>query len=239
MDTQSYERTIHMLEGNDMTTLIVIAPIVFVLYCFMAEWNCSGRHSLVIVTILCRLVARHIKLGWKLFVGLIYFVFGMICIFEMYKKFKQPVGPEGGFTRFMDVITTPIQLLADGLVGLLGLLAIGVLFGLKAIKDSIVWHPHFWLGVVVSTYLLWLVVTICDLVEEEVVSSWTFAVSEDHGSEVAHRVLTRQDHITWSALIFVLWIAFLLSAPFAFGFAGHKIAIHASQASALLMDIPF
>ena len=192
-----------------MTTLIVIAPIVFVLYCFMAEWNCSAKNSPVIVTILCRLVARHIKLVWKLFVGLIYFTFGMICIFEMNKKLAQPADPEGGFARFMDVVTTPVQLLVDGIVGLVGLLAIGVLFGLVALKDSIGAHLHFWLGAMVVTYLFWLLVTICDLVEDEVVSSWSHTVSEEHGGDVAHRVLTGQDYVVWSVGTFFIWTAFL------------------------------
>jgi hypothetical protein len=70
MDTQLYEkRTIHLLEGNDMTTLIAIAVLAFVIYCFMAEANCSPKNSPAIVTILCRLVARHIKLALKLLVG--------------------------------------------------------------------------------------------------------------------------------------------------------------------------
>lgn len=192
-----------------MTTLIVIAAIVFVLYCFMAEWNCSAKHSPAIVTILCRLVARHIKLAWKLLVGLIYFVFGMICIFEMNKKLKQPVATEGGFARFIDVVTTPFQLLVEGIVGILGLLAIAVLLGLSALKDSVIAHPHFWLGVAVVTYLFWLLTTICDLVRDEVVSSWTYTVSEEHGGDVAHRVLTKQDYIAWSAATFVIWIAVL------------------------------
>ena len=157
-----------------MTTLIVITAIVFVLYCFMAEWNCSAKHSPAIVTILCRLLARHIKLAWKLFVGLVYFVFGIICIFEMNTKINQPVAPEGGFARFLDVITTPVQLIVDGLVGVLGLLAVGVLLGLASFKDFLVSHLHFWLGFAIATYLFWLVVTICDLVEDEVVSDWTY-----------------------------------------------------------------
>jgi hypothetical protein len=196
-------------EENDMTTLIVIAAVVFVLYCFMAEWNCAAKHSPVIVTILCRLGARHIELAWKLFVGLIYFAFGMICIFEMNKKLRQPVATEGGFARFMDVVTTPVQLLVDGIVGLLGVLAVGMILGLFALKDSITANVHFWLGAVIVTYLLWLVVTICDLVEDEVMSSWTYTVSEEHGGEVAHRVLTKQDYVVWSAATFVIWIAVL------------------------------
>jgi len=189
-----------------MTILIAIAAIVFVIYCFLAEANCSAKHSPVIVTILCRLLARHIKLAWKLFVGLIYFVFGMTCILEMNKKLSQPAAPEGGFARFMDVITTPVQLLVDGFVGLLGLLAVAVLFGLVALKDSVFAHPYFWLAVVITTYLLWLLVTICDLVEDEVVSSWKPAIEE---TGYPSRVLTREDYISWSMGVFFLWMAIL------------------------------
>ena len=141
--------------------------------------------------------------------GLIYFVFGMTCILEMNKNLSQPATPEGGFARFMDVITTPAQLLVDGFVGLLGLLAVAVLFGLVALKDSVFAHPYFWLAAVIATYLLWLPVTICGLVEDEVVSSWTYTVSEEHGGDVAHRVLTNQDYIAWSAGTFFIWMAVL------------------------------
>ena len=190
--------------------LILIGVIGFIIYCFLAEWNCPGKHSPVIVTILCRLVARHIKLAWKLFMGLIYFAFGMICIFEMNKKLAQPAAPEGGFARFMDVITTPLQLIVDGLVGILGLLAISILFGLVALKDSITAHTHFWLGAVTVTYLLWLVVTICDLAEDEVVSNWTYTEdTENFGPDMPHRVLTKQDYAAWSAGTFFIWIAIL------------------------------
>ena len=189
-----------------MTALIAIAVLAFVIYCFLAEWNCSAKNSPTIVTILCRLVARHIKLVWKLFVGLIYFAFGMICIFEMNKKIAEPAAPEGGFARFMDVITTPVQLLVDGFVGLLGLLAVAVLFGLVALKDSVFAHPYFWLAAVIATYLLWLLVTICDLVEDEVVSSWKPAIEE---SRYPSRVLSREDYISWSMGVFFLWMAIL------------------------------
>jgi hypothetical protein len=197
--------------------LILIGVIGFIIYCFLAEANCSAKNSPAIVTILCRLVARHIKLAWKLFAGLLYFTACMICIFKMQKP-TRPATPEGNFANFMDRVTTPVQMIVDGLIGLLGLLAIGVLFGLVAIKDSVGAHPRFWLGVVVLTYLLWLVVTVSDLVEDEVVSGWTHPVNEDYPK----RILTKQDHITWSVLTFVVWIAALattgawLSSHFAY-----------------------
>jgi len=112
----------------------------------------------------------------------------------------------------MDVVTTPLQLIVDGLVGFLGLLAIGVLFGLVALKDSIIAYPHFWLGVVLVAYLIWLLVTICDLVEDEVVSSWTHTVSEEHGGDVAHRVLTKQDYVAWAAGTFFIWMTILAAS---------------------------
>lgn len=196
-------------EVNNMTTLVAIAAIVFGGYCFMAEWNCSAKRSPALVTILCRLVARHIKLAWKLFVGLLCFTFGVICIFEMNKKLAQPAAPEGGFARLMDVVTTPVQVLVDGFVGLLGLLGIALLLGLVALKDSITAHTHFWLGAMIATYLVWLLVTICDLVRDEVVSCWTYTITEDHGGDVTHRVLTKQDYVAWSAATFVIWMAVL------------------------------
>lgn len=191
-----------------MTTPAIIA-IAFLIYCFMVEWNCGPKNSPVILTILCRLVARHVKLAWKLLVGLIYFVFGMICIFEMNKKLKQPVAVEGGFTRFLDVITTPLQMLVDAMIGLLGLLAIGIMFGLVALKDSVLAHPHFWTGFAIVSYLLWLVSTICELVQDEVVSSWQIGPDYETGGDSATRVLDRPDYITYAAGTFMIWLAIL------------------------------
>lgn len=203
-----------------MTIPVIIAVLAFLLYCFMAEWSCGAKSSPVIVTIMCRLVARHVKLIWKLLVGLIYFVFGLICIMEMNKKLKQPLAAEGGFTRFLDVITTPLQLLVDALVGILGLIAIGILFGLVALKDSVLAHPHFWTGFVIVSYLLWLVSTICELVQDEVVSHWTYSEdTETFGPDIPTRVLTKPDYITYAAGTFMLWIAIL-------AFSGAWVATH-------------
>jgi hypothetical protein len=221
-----------MLEENDMTTPIVIAAIVIAAYCFMAEWNCAGKHSPVIVTILRRLVARHIKLAWKLFFAVIYFIVGIAVLVGM----SQPVKPGGKGGReteqiagLFNRVTYFPQLIIEGFLLFLQLFTIAILFGLAGIKDSVAADPYIYLVATVVIYLVWLAVTICDLVEDEVVSDWTHTVSENHGGEVAHRVLTKRDQITWSALTFVLWIALLFSAPYAFGFIAHKAAIHASQ----------
>jgi hypothetical protein len=235
MDAQLYEqRTIHMLEGNDMTTLSVIGVLAFVIYCFLAEANCSAKNSPTIVTILCRLVARHIKLAWKLSFAVIYFIVGIAALVGM----SQPVKPGGRGGReaeqiagLFNRVTYLPQLLIDGFLLFLQLFTIALLLGLVGIKDSVFAHPHFYLVASIVVYLVWLALTICDLVEEEVVSDWTYTTSEEHGGEDAHRTLTKHDYITWSVLTFVLWIALLVSAPYAFGFVAHKVAIHASQAS--------
>jgi hypothetical protein len=225
-----------------MTTLIVIAALAFVLYCFMAEANCSAKHSPAIVTILCRLVARHIKLAWKLFFAVIYFIVGIAALVGMSQPVKH--GGKGGreteqIAGLFNRVTYFPQLVIEGFLLFLQLFTIALLLGLVGIKDSVFAHPHFYLVVSIVVYLVWLALTICNLVEEEVVSSWTYTLSEDHGGKVAHRILTKHDYITWSVLTFVLWIAFLFSAPYAFGFVAHKVDIHASQASVLFMDTPF
>jgi hypothetical protein len=216
-----------------MTTPIVIAIIVFVLYCFLAEWNCCAKNSPVIVTIFCRLVARHIKLAWKLFFAVIYFIVGIAVLVGM----SQPVKPGGKGGReteqiagLFNRVTYFPQLVIEGFLLFLQLFTIALLLGSVGTKDSVVAHPYIYFVATIVIYLVWLVVTICDLVEDEVVSDWTRTVSDVHGGDEAHRVLTKQDHITWTAVTFVLWIALLFSAPRAFGFVAHKAAIHDSQA---------
>jgi hypothetical protein len=217
-----------------MTTLTTIAIAHFVIYCFMAEWNCGAKNSPVFVTILRRLVARHIKLAWNLFFAVIYFIVGIAVLVGM----SQPVKPGGRGGRetehlagLFNRVTCLPQLVIEGFLFFLQLFTISLLLGLAGIKDSVAAHPNIYLVALIAIYLVWLVVTICDLVGDEVVSDWTHTVSEAHGGEVAHRILTKEDHITWSALTFVLWIALLLSAPYAFGFVAHKVAIHDSQAT--------
>jgi hypothetical protein len=185
-----------------MTTLIVIAAIVFVLYCYMAEWNCSGKNTPTIVTILCRLVARHIKLALKLLVGLIYF-FGAISTVLLIQKDPRVVdAPQGHLANFVDRVTKPIQIVVDGVIGFLGIVAMSALLGSLALVKHILLHPLPYGIAAVVTYLLWLLVTICDLVEEEVVSCWK-PVTEATG--FPSRVLTKQDYISWSMGVFFLW----------------------------------
>jgi hypothetical protein len=213
MDAQSYEqRTIHVFEGNDMTTLIAIAVLAFVIYCFLAEANCSAKHSPVIVTILCRMLARHIKLGWKLFVGLIYFFGAISTVLLMQKDPRVVDAPQGHLANFTDRITKPIQMVVDGILGLLGLASIGALLGVLALTKSVLMHPITYAIAAIVTYLLWLLATICELVEEEVVSGWTYTEdTETFGPDIPHRILTKQDYIAWSAATFVIWMTIVVS----------------------------
>src|SRR5271154_4335819 len=99
------------------TTYIVLAAIaLFLIYCrFLADNNCSAKHSPVIVTILCRLVSRHMKLAWNLMFACFYIILTIYAIFKMQPD-RFPKAPEGNFANFADRITTPIQLVADGFI---------------------------------------------------------------------------------------------------------------------------
>ncbi len=186
--------------------LTSIGVIVFLLYCFMEEWNCGGKNTPTIVRILCRLVARHVKLAWKLLVGLIYF-FGAISMMLLMQKDPHEVdAPQGHLANFVDRVTKPIQIVVDGVIGFLGIVAISALLGSLALVKHILLHPLPYGIAAIVTYLLWLLVTICDLVEDEAVSSWKPATEE---AGFPTRVLTKTDHITWAAGTFVLWIAIL------------------------------
>jgi hypothetical protein len=199
-----------------MITLVVIAVLTFVLYCFMAEWNCSAKNSPTIVTIFCRLVARHIKLAWRLFFAVIYFIAGIAALVGMSKPVK--LGGKGGheteqIAGLFNRVTYLPQLVIEGLLLFLQLFTIALLLGLVGIKDSVFAHPYFYLVSIIVIYLVWLALTICDLVEEEVVSSWTYTPSEDHGGEIAHRILTTQDYLMWSALTFAFGLLSCSAPP--------------------------
>jgi len=128
------------VEENDMTTSIVIAAILFVLYCFVAEWNCAGKNSPVIVTILCRLVARHIKLALKLFLRLIYFFGAISTVLLMQKDPRVVDSPQGHLANFVDRVTKPIQLVVDGIIGFLGIAAMIALLGSIALIKHVLLH---------------------------------------------------------------------------------------------------
>jgi len=196
---------------------VIIGIIAFVIYCFLAEANCSAKHSPTIVTILCRLVARHIKLACKLFVGLLYFIVGMGCILKMNtlmieQKKASDAGRGGAQTEqlagFINRVTLPVQMAVDGLIGTLGLIALGIGFGIFGLAHSAHQHPLPYIAAAVAVYLLWLVLNIHEVVEEEVISDWTWTESENPGDPrpVPHRILTKKDHATWSLLTAVLWI---------------------------------
>lgn len=194
-----------------MTTFIVIAVLAFVLYCFMAEWNCSAKNSPTIVTILCRLVARHIKLAWKLFVGLIYFFGAISTVLLMQKDPRQVDAPHGHLANFVDRVTMPVQVVLDGIIGFLGIAAMAVLLGSIALIKHVLHHPWLYGIIAVVAYLFWLLVTICDLVEDEVMSSWTITPNDETGGDTATGVLTREDYIAWSVATFVIWITVLVT----------------------------
>jgi hypothetical protein len=190
-----------------MTTLIVFAVLAFVLYCFLAEWNCSGKNSPTIVTILCRLVARHVKLAWKLLVGLIYFFGAISTVLLMQKDPRVVDSPQGHLANVVDRVTMPVQVVVDGMIGFLGIVAMSALLGSLALVKHVLLHPWLYGMIAVVTYLLWLVVTICQLVEEEVVSYWRPATEE---VGYPSSVLTREDHISWSMGVFFLWMGVLV-----------------------------
>src|SRR5271163_2623023 len=123
------------------TAYIVIAAIaIFLIYCrFLADNNCSAKHSPVIVTIFCRLVSKHMKLAWKLMFAVIYFILTLYAIFRMQPN-SSPKAPETHLGDFADRITTPIQLVADGFLQILGILALLVCFGLVKVKDIVIAH---------------------------------------------------------------------------------------------------
>jgi hypothetical protein len=114
--------------------------------------------------------------------------------------------PQGHLANFVNRLSAPVQAVVDGIIGLLGLVAMGVLLGSIAIIEHILLHPLPYGIAAAVTYLLWLVVTICDLVEVEVVSSWQPAIEE---TGYPSRVLNKQDYISWSAGTFFIWMAVL------------------------------
>jgi hypothetical protein len=197
----------------------MVAIVVAFIYCYMVEHNCAPKHTPAIANILARLIYRHIRLAWKLFVGVLYFVFALICIGEMNKKLAAPRAAQGGFATFMDVITTPVQMVVDALVGILGLIAIGVIFGLVCLQQSVAAHPVSYAIAAVIAYLLWLVLNIYQLVQAEVVSTWTYKEdTENYGTDIPTRVLTSTDAFTYSALTFVIWaVAIAIPASWVIG----------------------
>jgi hypothetical protein len=144
------------MNSMDITRwLILIGVIGFITYCFLAEWNCAGKHSPVIVTILRRLVARHVKLVCKLLVGLIYF-FGAISTILLMQEKPGADAPQGHLANFVDRVTTPVQLVVDGIIGFLGLVAMSALLGSVTLLEHMLLHPRLYGAVAFIVYLFWL-----------------------------------------------------------------------------------
>lgn len=190
----------------------LVSVIGFIIYCFLAEANCSAKHTPAVVTILCRLVARHMKVAWRLFFGVVYFIVAVAAFVGM----SQPVRSGGSGGRETELIaglfnrlTYFPQLVIEGFLLFAQIFTIALLFGLVGIKDSVAAHLSFCVVAAIVIYLVWLAITVCGLVEEEFVSSWIYTTSQDHDGEVAHRVLTKKDRIMWSVLTLVLWLVAL------------------------------
>ena len=200
-----------------MTTLIVIAAIAILIHGALCEHDCGTK--MPYVNVLSRLIYRHVKLALKLFMGLIWFLFGMFAIAGVLKKPQE--GTRGGgpetehLAGFINRVSYPIQMIVNGFINILGLIAMGVVFGIDWLQKSVHENQRFYLGAVIVTYLVWLGINIFDIVDEEF-----------------HREDTPKSFIySVSALTSVLWIALLFSAQYAFGFVAHKVALYASQAA--------
>ena len=205
-------------EENLMTTFIIIAGNAILIHGYLCEHRCGTRMHYV--NVLSRLIYRHVSLALKLFIGLIWFLFGMFAIIGMVEKSHKGTGAGGPETErlagFINHVSYPAQMIVDGFINILGLIAVGVIFGLDWLKTSVQNNPNSYIAAAIITYLVWLALAILDIVSDEFESAQSAQKSKTYPI---------------SAFTFVLWIAFVLSAPYVFGFVAHKVAIHVSQAS--------
>jgi|SRR5271157_391655 len=189
-----------------MNTAILIGIAAFLFYCrFIADKNCSPKNCPTIVTIFCRLVSHHLKLAWKLLFAVIYGILAIALIFKMQPS-NGPQAPEGHFANFADRVTTPIQWVVDGFISIMGIIALAVCFGLFGLRDWVAAHVITTLVIIAAVYILWLVVTVRELVEDEVVSDWTYVENADF-IQVPQRNLSSTSCFTWTTVTLILWVS--------------------------------
>jgi hypothetical protein len=230
-----------------MTTYLIIAAVIgigFGAWCLFVdskamreqaaenpEWEGNGAKGIAF-----RLIAKHVKLFFKLLMGVIYFVLARAAIFGMQKVPGQGNAPEGRLANFADRVTYPIQMVVDGLIGFLGLVALAVCLGAVWMKDIVFQHELIVFAVVILTYLAWLVLTIMQLVEEEAPRYFAPNTqrSNEYGSPeyaqqdvrywadgrpIDNGTVTKSTIITWSVVTFAVWVS-ILATPYALFVAG-------------------
>jgi len=150
---------------------VLLSSIIFVIFCFVTDYVGGGSNKFSYI--LCRLVARHIKLAFWLVVGeILVWLTALSFLSRLGNKSKQKGGgPQSEkLAGFLNAVTFPVQCLVYGVLNLLGLVAVAILFGQEQILDSYHLHPVPYTVAAAILYLLWLGYTIRDLVKSEITS---------------------------------------------------------------------
>jgi hypothetical protein len=160
-----------------MTTnylIIAVATILtgFLIYCFMVDASSISGGTDSFYVVMCRVLAKNIKLVLKLAIGFILAYAAIMAIFAANAESAKGTPGAGGvesekLARFGNRVTAPAQWMLDGFIGLLGLLAFAAVFFFQWFKDVYLQHVMiFNIGLFVL-YLIWLWFTVRDIVQDE------------------------------------------------------------------------
>jgi hypothetical protein len=124
--------------------------------------------------------------------------------------------PHGGgpqseqLAGFINQVTAPVQWLWNGFIGILGLLAFAAVAGMSWISDSIKANPQAWGIAAFVIYMIWLVVTVLNLVEDEMTGT-------------REKPATKSTTVIWSLVTLAAWALIVCSIPYAIGFTARLL----------------
>lgn len=194
--------------------IIIAAEVVVILYCLFTDTEyhreiTNGDNPLTMVG---RLIARHVKMLVKLSLCFIFIFAGVGAILSMNSKKGTP-DPNGGgpqteqLSKFVNQITFPAQVVWDGFIFILGILAILFLVLCDAFRASAVANPRAWGLAVLGGYLFWLVMTIIGIVK----------------NELSEKPATAETVAVWSGALFILWFPVLFVSLYGFAWSIHSL----------------
>lgn len=173
---------------------IAIAILGVAIFCCIKDSVPGGSDSFF--DVMCRVLAKHVKLALKLvfwFVAIYLLIMG---IFSMNSPQAAPVFGPGGeqsekFFRFMNRATAPIQFLLDGVIAMLGFIALGFVIGVQTIIQFFHGHTQACIIGLIAVYLIWLWLTIRGIV-------W-FEYTDDDKTQWAFRSIAACG--TWAIIV--------------------------------------
>lgn len=164
-----------MVQSGNMShpILILIVVVAFCGWCLFVDADNASMGTNNLFLAICRVVARHVKLVFKLVFAM---MVGLVAIWSLFEigqlvSSKPSGGSQGGpeteqFFHFMNEATWPVQMILDGFTTLLGVFAaVALIFFTEFCRWYLV-HARACNFALLGFYLIWLAYNVWKIVDE-------------------------------------------------------------------------